>query len=113
MPFDPALHLTQHETPITVLPWSVSPMNALKTIAGLPSTNLEKDGIDFSQSFRFLIPSFGWLVCERLIWLIIGPRSLKPVLFAAYPLLIPICSSSFLLLLSERRLRLRRHDRLG
>ena len=50
VPFDPAVHLKQHDTTVTVLPWTRSPLNALKAISSMPFTDLENDGVDLSES---------------------------------------------------------------
>lgn len=65
-PFDARIHSNQQGLDITTLPFTLSPMKMLSKIALLPKMDDKKISI--------------------------YPARMKPILFAGYPLLLPICS---------------------
>ncbi|GAA5826139.1 hypothetical protein JCM5353_008399 [Sporobolomyces roseus] len=71
VPFSPSQHLTQHSTPVTLLPFTHHPLSLLSKIASLPRTIESTDGIGMN------------------------PKSFKEVLFATYPVLMPIYLGEF------------------
>ncbi|GAA5911652.1 uncharacterized protein JCM6883_002438 [Sporobolomyces salmoneus] len=71
LPFSPSSHLTQYETPVTVLPFTHHPLSLLSKIASLPRTIAQTDGIGLT------------------------PRNFKEVLFATYPIYMPIYLGEF------------------
>ncbi|GAA5830302.1 hypothetical protein JCM3766R1_002861 [Sporobolomyces carnicolor] len=71
LPFSPSNHLTQYDTPVTVLPFTHHPLNLLEKIASLPRTIEQTDGIGLT------------------------PRNFKEVLFATYPVYMPIYLGEF------------------
>ncbi|GAA5878433.1 hypothetical protein JCM1840_002583 [Sporobolomyces johnsonii] len=66
VPFSPSEHSVQHGQEITILPFTRSPLNLLDKIAATPRTTAAKHGI------------------------VVNPARFKSVLFAAYPMYIPL-----------------------
>ncbi|GAA5895301.1 hypothetical protein JCM5296_002034 [Sporobolomyces johnsonii] len=66
VPFSPSEHSIQHGQEITILPFTRSPLNLLDKIAATPRTTAAKHGI------------------------VVNPARFKSVLFAAYPMYIPL-----------------------
>ncbi|GAA5820925.1 hypothetical protein JCM11491_001386, partial [Sporobolomyces phaffii] len=71
LPFSPSAHLTQHDTSVTVLPFTHHPLALLSKIAALPRTIEQTDGIGLT------------------------PRNFKEVLFATYPIYMPVYLGEF------------------
>ncbi|GAA5885369.1 hypothetical protein JCM16303_006021 [Sporobolomyces ruberrimus] len=71
LPFSPSLHLTQYDTPVTLLPFTHHPLSLLSKIASLPRTIEQADGIG------------------------LNPKSFKEVMFATYPVYLPIYLGEF------------------
>ncbi|GAA5971360.1 hypothetical protein JCM21900_001463 [Sporobolomyces salmonicolor] len=71
VPFSRSEHSTQHDQEITILPFTRSPLKLLDKIAAAPRTTAEKHG------------------------LVVNPARFKSVLFAAYPLYLPLYLGEF------------------
>ncbi|GAA5933099.1 uncharacterized protein JCM15063_002296 [Sporobolomyces koalae] len=71
VPFSPDAHGTQHDTPVTIIPFTHHPLNLLSKIASLPRTIEQTDGIGLT------------------------PQNFKEVLFATYPIYMPIYLGEF------------------
>jgi hypothetical protein len=71
LPFSPSSHLTQYDTAVTALPFTHHPLSLLSKIAAFPRTIEQTDGIGLT------------------------PKNFKEVLFAMYPIYMPVYLGEF------------------
>lgn len=79
--FDSSIHRKQHEMDVTVLPFTRTPMRLLERLKSVPAKKVSIMG-QVNQTE------------EEAQELVVRPAAMREVLFAAYPLLLPLCMSS-------------------